>query len=121
MSVDKNTLQHTKYPEIFGLGDATNTPNSKTGAAIRKQAPALVKNLLASMDGSVLQGSYDGYASCPITTSRNQLLLCEFDYSMEPTPSIPLLNTKKEIKEFNQFKKNGLPKLYWNLMLKGRA
>jgi sulfide:quinone oxidoreductase len=121
MSVDKNTLQHTKYPEIFGLGDATNTPNSKTGAAIRKQAPVLVKNLIASMDGKSLQDSYDGYASCPITTSRTQLLLCEFDYSMEPTPSIPLLNTKKEIKEFGQFKKNGLPNLYWNLMLKGLA
>jgi sulfide:quinone oxidoreductase len=121
MSVDKNTLQHTKYPEIFGLGDATNTPNSKTGAAIRKQAPVLVKNLVASMDGNSLQGSYDGYASCPITTSRSHLLLCEFDYTMEPTPSIPLLNTKKEIKEFGQFKKNGLPNLYWNLMLKGLA
>jgi len=121
MAVDKNTLQHTKYPEIFGLGDATNTPNSKTGAAIRKQAPVLVENLMASMSGKAMNGSYDGYASCPITTSRSQLLLCEFDYTMEPTPTLPLINTKKEIKEFNLFKKVGLPGLYWNLMLKGRA
>ena len=121
MAVDKNTLQHTKYPEIFGLGDATNTPNSKTGAAIRKQAPVLVENLMASMSGKAMNGSYDGYASCPITTSRSQLLLCEFDYTMEPTPTLPLINTKKEIKEFNLFKKIGLPGLYWNLMLKGRA
>lgn len=121
MSVDKHTLQHTKYPEIFGLGDATNTPNSKTGAAIRKQAPVLVENLVASLSGKNLAGSYDGYASCPITTSRTKLLLCEFDYSMEPTPSLPLINTKKEITEFNRFKKNGLPNLYWNFMLKGRA
>jgi len=121
MAVDKNSLQHTKYPEIFGLGDATNTPNSKTGAAIRKQAPVLVENLMASMSGKAMNGSYDGYASCPITTSRSQLLLCEFDYTMEPTPTLPLINTKKEIKEFNLFKKIGLPGLYWNLMLKGRA
>ncbi len=121
MAVDKNSLQHTKYPEIFGLGDATNTPNSKTGAAIRKQAPVLVENLMASMSGKAINGSYDGYASCPITTSRSQLLLCEFDYTMEPTPTLPLINTKKEIKEFNLFKKVGLPGLYWNLMLKGRA
>jgi len=121
MAVDKNSLQHTKYPEIFGLGDATNTPNSKTGAAIRKQAPVLVENLMASMSGKAMNGSYDGYASCPITTSRSQLLLCEFDYTMEPTPTLPLINTKKEIKEFNLFKKVGLPGLYWNLMLKGRA
>ena len=37
------------YPEIFALGDAGSTPNSKTGAAIRKQAPVLVKNLLDVM------------------------------------------------------------------------
>jgi len=73
------------------------------------------------MSGKAMNGSYDGYASCPITTSRSQLLLCEFDYTMEPTPTLPLINTKKEIKEFNLFKKIGLPGLYWNLMLKGRA
>jgi len=80
-----------------------------------------VENLMASMSGKAMNGSYDGYASCPITTSRSQLLLCEFDYTMEPTPTLPLINTKKEIKEFNLFKKVGLPGLYWNLMLKGRA
>ncbi|MGB4688826.1 MAG: pyridine nucleotide-disulfide oxidoreductase, partial [Candidatus Nanopelagicales bacterium] len=74
-----------------------------------------------SLAGQSLKGSYDGYASCPITTSRNKLLLCEFDYTMEPKPSLPLINTKKEIKEFNHFKKTGLPALYWNFMLKGRA
>src|SRR5699024_9851294 len=39
VDVDPNTLQHTQWPEIFSLGDAGSTPNSKTGAAIRKQAP----------------------------------------------------------------------------------
>ena len=30
------------YPNVFGLGDASDLPTSKTGAAIRKQAPVVV-------------------------------------------------------------------------------
>lgn len=121
MGVNKNTLQHNVYPDIFGLGDCTTTPNSKTGAAIRKQAPVLVENLLASLRGQTGRGSYDGYASCPITTSRKHLLLCEFDYDLNLKPSLPVVDQKKEILDYNMLKKVGLPNLYWNFMLKGRA
>lgn len=121
MGVNKHTLQHNVYPEIFGLGDCTTTPNSKTGAAIRKQAPVLVENLIASLQGTTGAGSYDGYASCPITTSRKKLLLCEFDYDLNLKPSLPLVDQTKEITDFNQLKLVGLPNLYWNFMLKGRA
>lgn len=121
VQVDKHTLQHTRYPEVFALGDAGSTPNSKTGAAIRKQAPVVVDNLRAVMAGQNPQGHYDGYASCPITTARNKMLLAEFDYTMKPKPSIPFIDTTKERKDMWLLKKHGLPALYWNLMLKGRA
>lgn len=51
IDVDKHTLRHARFPSVFGLGDATNTPNSKTGAAIRMQAPVLVEHLLAAISG----------------------------------------------------------------------
>jgi len=121
LAVDKFSLQSTIDPDVFGLGDATNTPNSKTGAAIRKQAPVLVENLVASLRGGVGAGRYDGYASCPITTSRKQLLLCEFDYDLNMKPSLKGVDQTKEITDYNRFKKNGLPRLYWDFMLKGRA
>ncbi len=121
VEVDKHTLQHVRYPNIFALGDASNTPNSKTGAAVRHQAPVLVDNLMAHEAGRPLTGAYDGYASCPLTTARDRMLLAEFDYSMRPAPSIPLLNTVHEHRDFGLLKKVGLPALYWNLMLKGRA
>ncbi|MBX5439855.1 MAG: NAD(P)/FAD-dependent oxidoreductase, partial [Thermoflavifilum sp.] len=66
VDVDPYTLQHVRYPEIFGIGDATNTPNAKTGAAVRKQAPVLVDNLLAQIDNRPLPARYHGYSSCPI-------------------------------------------------------
>ena len=41
IDIDKHTMQHVRYPDVFALGDAGSTPNSKTGAAIRKQAPVV--------------------------------------------------------------------------------
>ncbi len=121
VDIDKNTMRHNRYETVFSLGDAGSSPNSKTGAAVRKQAPVVVANLLATMAGKPMPASYDGYASCPLTTSRSQLLLAEFDYTMKPHPTLPLINTKREIREFNAFKRRALPLMYWNLMLKGLA
>ena len=123
IAIDKNTMQHVKYPEVFALGDAGSSPNSKTGAAVRKQAPVVVENMRAVAEGRTPTASYGGYASCPLTTGRNKLLLAEFDYTMKPTPSNPLPwpDTTKEVTDFHLFKKVGLPTLYWNLMLKGLA
>ncbi len=82
-------MQHTRWPNVFALGDAGSSPNSKTGAAIRKQAPVVVKNLTSVMAGGSATAQYDGYASCPLTTARDKMLLAEFDYTMKPHPSFP--------------------------------
>lgn len=34
LDVDKDTLQHKRYPNVFGIGDCTNLPTAKTGAAV---------------------------------------------------------------------------------------
>ncbi len=117
----KHTLQHPEHPEVFALGDASDLPTSRTGAAIRKQAPVLVENLLAVMAGRAPTAMYDGYASCPLTTGYGKLLLAEFDYDGKPTPSIPLIDTLQERRDMWLLKKYGLPQLYWKLMLRGRA
>jgi sulfide:quinone oxidoreductase len=121
VQIDKATLRHTRFPDVFSLGDAGSSPNSKTGAAIRKQAPVVTENLLAVMAGKEPTASYDGYASCPLTTARNRMLLAEFDYTMKPHPTIPLINTQKERYDMWLLKRYGLPLMYWNLMLKGLA
>lgn len=121
VAVDRHTLQHVSWPEIFALGDAASTPNSKTGAAIRKQAPVVVRNVRAVLAGREPSASYDGYASCPITTARNRMLLAEFDYTLRPHPTIPGIDTAKERYDMWLLKRYGLPFLYWNLMLRGLA
>ena len=52
VNVNKETLQHVKYPNIFALGDCTNAPTSKTAAAAAAQSPILFKNLKNLINGS---------------------------------------------------------------------
>ena len=121
VQVDKHTLQSPNWPNVFSLGDASNLPTSKTGAAIRKQSPVLVANLLAVMRGQPLTSHYNGYTSCPLVTSRNRMLLAEFNYDLKRTPSFPLINTLKPRYDMWLLKRYGLPAMYWNLIVKGLA
>ncbi|MCH9768844.1 MAG: NAD(P)/FAD-dependent oxidoreductase [Actinomycetia bacterium] len=121
VDIDKHTMQHVRYPNVFSLGDAGSSPNSKTGAAIRKQAPVVVANVDSFLRGRPLADRYDGYASCPFVTSSHAMLLAEFDYDMKITPSFPLINPTKPHRSYWYLKKYGLPFMYWNLMLKGLA
>ncbi|CAN3131634.1 FAD-dependent oxidoreductase [Mycobacterium sp. smrl_JER01] len=121
VEIDKHTMQHVRYPNVFSLGDAGSSPNSKTGAAIRKQAPVVVDNIDAFLKGRPMTASYNGYGSCPIVTSSHAMLLAEFDYDLNLTPSLPLLDPTKPHRGYWYLKKYGLPLMYWNLMLKGLA
>ena len=118
--VDQYTLQSPTWSNVFALGDVANLPTSKTGAAIRKQAPVLVANLLDEMQGRPASSRYDGYTSCPLVTAHNRMLLAEFDYELKPTPSIPFIDTMKPRYDMWLLKRYGLPAMYWNLMLHGR-
>ncbi|GAC1425172.1 MAG: FAD/NAD(P)-binding oxidoreductase [Ktedonobacteraceae bacterium] len=118
---DKRTLQNPDYPNVFAIGDSSALPTSKTGAAIRKQAPVLVKNLLAAMRNETVPGpaSYDGYTSCPLVTGYGSLILAEFDYDLKPKETFPF-NQAKERFSMYLLKAYGLPAMYWHGMLRGR-
>ncbi len=119
VEVDKSTTQHTRYPNVFALGDCSNLPTSKTGAAIRKQAPVTVANLRAYLAGQALGKKYDGYTSCPLVTGYGSLILAEFDYDKQPMESFPF-NQAQERYSMYALKAYGLPRMYWHGMLKGR-
>jgi sulfide:quinone oxidoreductase len=120
IEVDKFSLRHVRYPEVFSLGDASNLPTSKTGAAIRKQAPVVVENLLARRAGRPLTARYDGYTSCPVVTGRGKLIMAEFNYAKEPIETFPA-DQRRERFSMYALKAYMLPRLYWHGMLRGRA
>ncbi|MCP9805345.1 NAD(P)/FAD-dependent oxidoreductase [Cyanobium sp. T1B-Tous] len=118
VEVDQFSLQHVRYPNVFSLGDVSGMPNSKTAAAVRGQAPVLVTNLLAHLDGQVGAAAYDGYSCCPLITGYGKAIMAEFNYKAEPVPSFPLDPTKERWSMW-WIKRKVLPSLYWNRMLTG--
>lgn len=122
VEADMHTLQHPRFPYIFTLGDAAGLPgHPKTGAAVRKQAPVLVQNLIAQMLGEPLTGYYDGYTSCPLVTGKKKVILAEFVYDNKMKSSYPsFINSAAERRDAMILKRYGLPYLYWHGMLKGR-
>jgi sulfide:quinone oxidoreductase len=119
VDVDKDTMQHNRYDNIFSCGDCSSLPTSKTAAAIRAQVPIMVRNILSARDNQPLIDQYDGYTSCPIVTGYGRLILAEFDYDLNPKETFPF-DQSVERKSMYILKKDILPKLYWHGMLKGR-
>lgn len=119
VDIDKHEMQHVRYPNVFALGDSGNSPNSKTAAAVRKQAPVVVENIQAFMQGRALTAKYDGYASCPLVTGYGRLLMAEFVYGGIPKETLPY-DQSKERYSLYALKAYGLPRMYWHGMLRGR-
>lgn len=118
VDVDQYTLQHKKFSNIFSCGDSSSLPMAKTGAAIRKQAPVLVQNLFSLSKGEPLQENYNGYTSCPLITGRGKCIMAEFGYEDKVMESFPFDQSKERLSMYI-LKKDILPFLYWNLMIKG--
>jgi sulfide:quinone oxidoreductase len=118
IDVNQNTMQHTRFPNVFSLGDVCSAPNSKTAAAVRKQAPVVVRNLQNAISGRPLEPGYDGYASCPLTTAFGKVIMAEFIYGGKVTPTLPLDPAKERWINW-WIKKTGLPIFYYSYMLRG--
>lgn len=125
MAVDHKSMQSTSFPNVFGLGDVAALPTAKTGAAIRKQVPIVVDNLVKLIKENTLGTmAYNGYSSCPLVTDYGKMVLAEFDYDNNFTPDPKLKNmlikdSSKEHWRLWMLKKYILPYLYWNKMMKG--
>ena len=125
LDVNHFSLQHNVYENIFGLGDVAGLPTAKTGAAIRKQVPPLVDNIMSLLHGKKATNmSYQGYSSCPLVTGYGKMTLAEFDYEGNFTPDPKLkqmliFDSSKDHWRLWMLKKYGLPYLFWTKMLKG--
>lgn len=122
VEVDDQTLQHRKYGNVFGLGDGASTPNAKTAAAVRKQAPVAAENVLRILEGKAPNAIYDGYGSCPLTVERGKIILAEFVYGGKVDPSFPtwMVDGAKPTRAAWFLKEKMLPAIYFDAMLKGK-
>jgi sulfide:quinone oxidoreductase len=122
VAVDQTTLRHTKFENVFALGDVAGTTNAKTAAAARKQAPIVAMNALATLDGRQPAHGYNGYGSCPLTVERGKIVFAEFGYGGKLLPTFPkwLIEGERPSALAWYLKERFLPPIYWHCMLKGR-
>jgi len=122
LDVDPKTLRHKNFNNIWGLGDVMNTPNAKTAAAVRKQAPVVAANILEDIKETGNLYGYDGYGACPLTVERGKIVLAEFRYGGKLAPTLPtwLLQGTRPTWLAWFLKKDIMPRLYWDGMLRGK-
>jgi sulfide:quinone oxidoreductase len=122
VDIDQKTMRHKRFPNVFALGDVGNSPNAKTAAAARVQAPVVAHNLLR--DRRLVKGEahYDGYGSRPLIVERGKIVLAEFLYGGKLAPTFPkwLIDGTRPSRAAWYLKERLLPPLYWQGMLKGR-
>jgi sulfide:quinone oxidoreductase len=88
---DKFTLQMKGQERLFAIGDATDLPVSKSGAAAHFQAPFLAHNLLRLIAGQEPEARYDGSVMCLVETGNGRATVLRFNYEHPPQPPRPSL------------------------------
>ncbi len=120
LEVNKDTLQHKRYPNVFGVGDINGTPRGKTAATVKKSAPIVAHNLVRVIEGQKADEIFDGYTSCPMIVREGSAMLIEFDYDGKLTPSLPMIEPLQE-SFMAWFMKYRLLKPAYIAVLKGRV
>lgn len=122
VEVDPETLRHPRFPDVWAIGDAAASSNSKCGGALRKQTWAVAENVAAVLAGRPASARYDGYGVCPFTVSRSSVVWAEFDDDGAQKPTIPFFRGMYRESRLSWIAdRHILPWVYWNLILTGRV
>lgn len=121
VEVDRHTLRHVRFPEVFAVGDVAGVPKGKTAASVKWQVPVAVDHLVATIEGKQSTSRYDGYTSCPLITRIGRAMLVEFDYENNLVPSFPGVIAPLEELWISWIMKEVALKPTYLAMLRGRA
>ena len=81
--VNKATLQHETFKNVFALGDCTNLPTINNAIAAAAQAHIVAYNADYFMKNMPLKAHYQGESATPVFTGMHKLILPGFDYSLK--------------------------------------
>ncbi|MDR9413058.1 MAG: FAD-dependent oxidoreductase [Spiribacter sp.] len=120
LEVDQYSMQHRRYPNVFGAGDVVGTPIGKTAASVKAQAPVVADNVVAAIQDQAFPAAWNGYTSCPLITEKGQAMLVEFDFDLAMTPSFSFIDPM-ESQWAPWFLKDRMLHAAYNAMLRGRV
>jgi sulfide:quinone oxidoreductase len=121
VEVNRDTLRHQRYPNVFAVGDIAGVPKGKTAASVKWQVPVAVAHLLGDISGKPSTEVYNGYTSCPLITRLGQAMLIEFDYQDNLIMSFPGVIAPLEELWISWVMKTMALKPTYLSMLRGRA
>jgi sulfide:quinone oxidoreductase len=122
--LDKATLQSTRYPNIFAIGDVADLPTSKAGSVAHFSAEVFTDNFLRHIRGLPMTDAFDGHANCFVEAGDDKALLIDFNYDTEPLPGrypLPVVGPFRLLAEStaNHWGKHAFKWAYWHLLLRG--
>ena len=121
VEVDRETLKHRRFDNVFAVGDVAGVPKGKTAASVKWQVPVVEDHLVAAIGGKEGQAAYSGYTSCPMITRVGRAMLIEFDYKNNLVPSFPGVIAPLEELWISWLMKELALKPTYNAMLRGEA
>lgn len=112
LPTDRHTLNLKGHDRIFGLGDATDLPISKSGSTAHFEAPVIASRIASLVQGTAPKENYGGRVMCFLETGDGKATSLRFDYEHPPVPPTPnrAWHTAKWL--FNR--------LYWETVPQGR-
>jgi sulfide:quinone oxidoreductase len=116
LPTDRHTLKVGGRPNVYALGDATDLPLSKAGSTAHFEAPVIVEEIAAAVDGRAPAGkhaSYEGNVMCFFEVGDGKGTLLRFDYEHPPKPPKP--------NQFWHLGKIVFNKTYFHTVPKGRV
>jgi len=121
IEVDRGTLRHARYSNVFGIGDINGVPKGKTAASVKWHLPVVEDHLVSELAGKEGTRIFNGYTSCPLITRIGRAMLIEFDYNDNLVPSFPGFIAPLEELWISWLMKEVALKATYNAMLRGRA
>jgi sulfide:quinone oxidoreductase len=111
--VDKHTLKHAKFADIWAIGDTTNIPISKSGSVAHYEATVAAAEIAAEVRGEAPPSHvYDGKVMCFLETGQGKATTIQFDYDHPPVSPTPARRWHWAKALFN--------KTYWHTVPQGR-
>ncbi|HXI95763.1 MAG TPA: FAD/NAD(P)-binding oxidoreductase [Candidatus Acidoferrum sp.] len=111
--VDKNTLKHAQFADIWAIGDATDIPISKSGSVAHYEATVAAAEIAAVVKGEAPPAHvYDGKVMCFLETGQGKATTIQFDYDHPPVSPTPARRWHWAKALFN--------KAYWHTVPQGR-
>jgi len=111
--VDKNTLKHAHFADIWAIGDTTSIPISKSGSVAHYEATVAAAEIAAEVKGEAPPTHvYDGKVMCFLETGQGKATTIQFDYDHPPVSPSPARRWHWAKALFN--------KTYWHTVPQGR-